>query len=818
MKRTLLLLFLLLISALRGQTIEGTIKDKLGNNVSLANVFIKKERHQLGFEEFALAKDGYFRYELKKKYDSLYVDIQSVGYEKRVLPITKSKLDFVYIEVVLAAKTTVLNEVVVTSTKSYEVKKDTISFNVEAYTDGSERKIEEVIKKLPGIEVNEQSGRIKYKGRPIETVTLDGDNLFGFNYTLGTKNISVDMVEQIEAIDNYSENPLLKGIEQGGKVALNLKLKKRKTDFSGNVDNGLGLSIENKGVWNFNSNILGINKLIKSFSTFSRNNIGVNHTPFDYFSFNLSVEQLMELNHLAKKIIPETRFSDMVDNDRTNINNQFFGNFNAIFKLNPRLSAKTNLYYLQDRITTNQLFENQFVINNEKFRTSDKTFISKKPQQSRGDLEIKYNTSKTSLLEYNLKIRQENIRTPTNIIQNQTDEFSSLLITEDFYLKQDLQWTKKLSERKALQISLFHSLNDLPQSFSISPSLFDDSTQNDTQESKFKKAFLEGKATYLGSGKNGDKYTFTIGATLIDSPFESRLFNSDEILSENSFDYKQSIVSTTGVYNYYRGVWQISPSYSVRLLTQKLDLNIENREQNQNNIVFEPALNVKYVLNLNSFLLANLGYSQNTNTERYFFLNQVLIDNRTTVENLPSLELQNSQRYSLLYFNNDLYNQFQLNTSISYQKSTGNFFTNQNITEKTTQIEYFFLPTDNSYWNMSMHVSKYIPFLESTVKLSSNYSISNFSNIVNNSNLRINKTQFFNNSLFWKTALDIPINFENTFTYQYSHSESENQQAFINKSWQDNFKIVVKPNKKWLVIISSDYYLPSTNQSNPYFF
>ena len=304
-------------------------------------------------------------------------------------------------------------------------------------------------------------------------------------------------------------------------------------------------------------------------------------------------------------------------------------------------------------------------------------------------MEIKYNTSKNSLLEYNLSLRQENIETPTAVIQNQTDRFTTFLNTEDFYLKQDLLWTKKLSDKKALQIKLFYSFNDLPQTYSISPSLFDENAINDSQESEFEKAFLEGKVTYLGSGKR-DKHTFTLGGNFNYSPFISRLFNAEETISENNFAYSQNNIFNIGIYNFNRGKWQISPSYSVRVLNQNLEQNIEEDEQNQNDFIFEPALNLKYKLNSASFLAAYLSYYQNTNAEQYFFLNQVLINNRTTINNLPSLKLQNSQRFSLLYFNNDLYNQLQLNANISYQKSTGDFFTNQNITENTTQIECFF--------------------------------------------------------------------------------------------------------------------------------
>src|SRR5690554_2505046 len=178
----------------------------------------------------------------------------------------------------------------------------------------------------------------------------------------------------------------------------------------------------------------------------------------------------------------------------------------------------------------------------------------------------------------------------------------------------------------------------------------------------------------------------------------------------------------------------------------------------------------------------------------FFFLNPVLINNRTSISNLPSIELQSAQGYSLKYYINDFYNQFQLDANVSFQKTTGNFFTNHNITENTTQIEYFFLPQDNSNLYMDMQIAKYLPFLESTLKLTSNYSISNFSNIVNNSDLRQNQNHFWSNSLFWKSAFEIPVNFENTFFYQYSNSKSENQQAFSNKSWQNTFKLIVTSN------------------------
>lgn len=825
-KSFLYIVFLFAItSQLKGQNITGMVKDISNNPLPLTNVVIKED--QFSEKILLFTKTNYNgNYSFSKEEilslnrDVFYLEARLNNYNENSIKVTlNNKTDDLEIDFTInKLQVQELQEVVVIGKiPKFKVSKDTISFKVKEYADGSEMKIEDVIKNLPGVNVNASTGEIIYKGKSIETVTLDGDNLFGYNYTLGTRNINVDMVEQIEAIDNYSDNPLLKGIEQGGKVSLNLKLKENKTNYSGNIEVGLGMFEIDQASKDIKGTILTTSSKLKSFSTLSHNNVGTNHSPFDYFGFSLNPEQKKEQNYFAKNIIPETIFTGTIASNRGNINNQFFGNHNAIFKLNPKLSIKTNLYFLKDKIITNQFFQNDFQINNEVFTTTDNTFITKKPQQYRGDLEIKYNTSKTSLLEYYLRLQQQYIETPTTIIQNQSEKFSSLLKTKDFYFKQDLLWTKKLSDKEALQLSLFNSFNKLPQTFSITPSLFDENVINDIQKSEFEKTFLEGKITYLGSGET-DKYTFSLGANLNYSPFFSRLFNSEETISENKFDYTQSNIFNTAAYNFNLNKWEISPSYSVRVLNQNLKQYTLNEEQIQTELIFEPALNLKYKLNSVSFLSGNYGFNKNTSAEQYFFLNKVLINNRTTISNLPSLELQNSQRYNLSYFNNNLYNQFQLEANISYQKSTGNFFTNQNITETDTHIVYFFLPQDNSNWDINMKIAKYIPGIESTIKLSSNYILSDFKNIVNNSGLRQNQNQFLSNSFFWKTAFEIPVNFENTFTYQYSNSKNEKQPSFYNKSWQNAFKVIAKPSEKWFVTLASVYYLPNTKKSNEQFF
>src|SRR5690625_1494275 len=114
-----------------------------------------------------------------------------------------------------------------------QVKEDTVSYRASAFLDGSEQKVEDLLRKLPGIQV-EADGQVKYKGKFIEKVLLEGDDLFDLNYTIGTKNMNVDIIDQVQAIENYSENSLrseehTSELQSRGHLVCRLLLEKKKS-------------------------------------------------------------------------------------------------------------------------------------------------------------------------------------------------------------------------------------------------------------------------------------------------------------------------------------------------------------------------------------------------------------------------------------------------------------------------------------------------------------------------------------------------------------------------------------------------------------
>lgn len=117
-----------------------------------------------------------------------------------------------------------IKEVVVKAPR-VRVKGDTITYDVAAHTGKGDRSIEDVIKKLPGIEVSE-TGVISYDGEPINNFYIEGLNLMGGNYAVASQNIKPQDVAAVSVYERHQPKKALKNVVESKSAALNLKLKK----------------------------------------------------------------------------------------------------------------------------------------------------------------------------------------------------------------------------------------------------------------------------------------------------------------------------------------------------------------------------------------------------------------------------------------------------------------------------------------------------------------------------------------------------------------------------------------------------------------
>ena len=131
------------------------------------------------------------------------------------------------------------------------VKGDTIEYNTAAYQVSETATVEELLKKMNGVEVDKE-GNVTINGEEIKAVRIDGKKFFGDDVQTATKNIPADMIEKIQVIDEKSDMAKLTGFEDDeGERIINLSLKKnRKKGVFGNYSGALGADmVTDNGGW-----------------------------------------------------------------------------------------------------------------------------------------------------------------------------------------------------------------------------------------------------------------------------------------------------------------------------------------------------------------------------------------------------------------------------------------------------------------------------------------------------------------------------------------------------------------------------------------
>jgi hypothetical protein len=172
-------------------------------------------------------KEGVFSFKgLAIKAYRVIISHQSYLETKKPVTLTEENknIDLGRIQPLNDAK--LLNEVVVTSEAPIVVKGDTTQFNASAFKTAPNATVEDLLKKLPGVQVD-KDGNVKAQGEDIQKIYVDGKEFFGTDPKLATKNLTADMVESIQVYDDMSDQAKFTKIDDGSRAkTINIKLKK----------------------------------------------------------------------------------------------------------------------------------------------------------------------------------------------------------------------------------------------------------------------------------------------------------------------------------------------------------------------------------------------------------------------------------------------------------------------------------------------------------------------------------------------------------------------------------------------------------------
>lgn len=387
--------------------------------------------------------------------NDLTLHFNYLGYESQQIKLNSDFLSKSFLRVSLIPSIFHLTEVEIAGKKlPISYRNDTLVYQADDYRDGMEKKLESLLKKMPGIEV-EDNGKILVQGKEVSTILIEGDDVFGTNYRLGSQNMSANLVEEVEVIDHYADDIVMKGLVRTNEAVLNLKLKSEKKQFAFGE---LLLSHGLRGATDNQINLFALKQSTKFFLLGNNNSIGLPTLTALDISYATGEQQANSTDPLINKgLIEEVGLPQpgFMDPARTNNNQAAQGAMVILLKPAQNLKIRTLIYGAKER---NQLL---FLQKSDYFQLRDSLSIFQNHQWKQRlstlyfETKLKYVINNCSKLEANWSSQFDDRSSSSNILSKINRDKSHLNTLYHNKPKGDLLkilYAYRLNKNLALQL------------------------------------------------------------------------------------------------------------------------------------------------------------------------------------------------------------------------------------------------------------------------------------------------------------------------------------------------------------------------------
>ncbi len=309
--------------------IKGVVKDSLQNALAYVNVIAKPIDTAKNLKFAITDDDGNYRIELIKN-EAYIISVSYLGYKTASFKFTATKNIIKNFK--LSEAPNQLKEI--TIELPVMVKEDTITYNTSKFVTGDERKLKNILKKLPGVEVD-KNGNVTVQGKKITKMLVEGKKFFGGNSKLAVENIPANAVDKVQVIDNYSEVAFLKNLTDTDEMAMNIQLKEDKKQFVfGDVEAGKG----NQDFYKTSSNLFYYSPKTNVNFIGNLNNTGEKSFTFkDYFNFQGGVSAILKGN--SSIYTPSSDFSQFIETQDLVSSQNRFGAINITKNTSKKLEV-----------------------------------------------------------------------------------------------------------------------------------------------------------------------------------------------------------------------------------------------------------------------------------------------------------------------------------------------------------------------------------------------------------------------------------------------------------------------------------------------
>lgn len=804
--------------------IKGTVHDIYNNLVPNVNIVLtNKDSEKIIGYTFS---DNAGNYVLKTWKKGIFeLNFSALGYHKHLVSIDLDGKSIANLNIILREKSMELDEIVIQAERPIVVKKDTINFKTKFFTNGTEQTVEDLLKKIPGLQIDGE-GTIKVGNQEIEKLMVDGDDLFERGYKILSKNMPAYPIEEVEVLKNYSNNRLLKEVEESDKVALNLKLdEKSKRIWFGNIETSLG----NDSFYQFKGNLMNFGKKNKYYFLTNLNSIGYDATgdlenlirPFRVNEPS-SIGDNQSSNSLLSLSPNQLNFKQ----NRTNFNNAELVSLNAIFNPSDQLKIKTLTFFNWDET---HFFSNS--IDSVNIKTTN--FINTKNYELRnkkrlafGKLDLIYNISKTKMVEAATKYNNGNNNDGSHLIFNSNSTIEKLQQLNTLF-DQKINYTNKFKDKKVFLLTGRFIDEQTPQNYHLNQFFYQDlfsgnvDANNVSQLSKSQMQFSGINAHLLDRRKNEHLLELQLGNEYRKDKLSTTFsLLDDDIIMEQPDGYQnRTIYQVNDIY--------FKSKYRLKIknfgLTGKLDLHqlfnkLENNngQSDQNPFFINPIVSFDWKINDKNKVASSYSFN-NTNAKTLdVYSDFVLTGFRSFSKGTGNF---NQLQASTVIFNYQLGNwsdRFFVNTFILYSKNHDFFSTHTFIEPNFSESEKIIIK-DREFISVNSKLDYFFKSISSNLKLDLSYSNSEFKNIVNDSNLR---TVISNN---YNYGVEIRSGFNGIFNYHIGTKWTTSQvTTTLSNSFTNNSSFLdlsfVFNNEFDIQIQSERYFFGNLQTDNTYYF
>ncbi len=236
------LLLISYVGLAQNMTIQGSLKDSIANralNSATVSLVYAKDSSLVSFSR--TNESGVFSF--KNVVPGAYlISVSYVGYQPKWVPVVNTSDKLAEMGTIYMSDVNNMSTVTVTARRPpVVINGDSVEFNSENFKTAPNAVVEDLLKKMPGMEVD-KSGGITVNGKTVTKVFVNGKEFFTGDPKMATKNLPADAVDKIQVYDRKSDQAMFTGIDDGSEeTAINLKLKKdRNRSTFGKLSGGAG--------------------------------------------------------------------------------------------------------------------------------------------------------------------------------------------------------------------------------------------------------------------------------------------------------------------------------------------------------------------------------------------------------------------------------------------------------------------------------------------------------------------------------------------------------------------------------------------------